>query len=98
MIYIASPYSHPDKYIREHRYVLVLTYTHLCMKQDEIVFSPIAYGHEFMRFGEEYMPSDRLRVFKIEGWDKSVGVREEIQFAEHLNIPVEYANAYGMLE
>lgn len=47
MIYVASPYSHPDKKIQEERYVLVSKACAELVSKGYIAFSPITYGGKF---------------------------------------------------
>ena len=105
MIYLASPYSAPTSAERYARFAAARDYTNLCMAKGEIIFSPIAYGHQFATV---YMqPTDHewwqnfdqavilacneLRVLKLTGWDKSKGVQSEMDFAESIGIPITFA-------
>ena len=69
-----------------------------------MVISPIAYGHNLLKYHD--MPSDwvfwknfclsflecseEMIVYKLEGWDKSTGVLDEIEIAKSMNIPIIY--------
>jgi hypothetical protein len=104
IIYIASPYNHPDSEIIEKNYLDVAELSAELCSQNVVALSPIVYGHTLLKIKD--MPvdwmfwsnfclsllikSDELWVFKIPGWDKSRGVTEEIQFAVDNNIPVKY--------
>lgn len=104
MIYLASPYSHPLREVRKRRFHAIRKYAALCMAKGEVVISPIAYGHQFaekygkpgsydywQRLSERLiLGSDLVRVLKIDGWDKSFGVAEEIKFADDNGIKVTY--------
>lgn len=104
MIYIASPYSHPNPSVLNLRYKLVFKYTRLCMAKGEVVFSPIVYGHQFVESNPALVPhyawqdfnehmllcASRLRILKMAGWAESVGVAAERLFAERNNIPIDY--------
>lgn len=104
LIYIASPYTNDDKFIKE---VWVLVVSKVCaelMKEGKIIFSPIAMGHNISKTAD--IPSDwaywadtcvaylercqALYVVMIEGWKKSTGVTAEIQIAIDMNIPIMY--------
>jgi hypothetical protein len=108
IIYIASPYSHSDKHIRELRYLQVTEY---CAKQvatGNIVFSPITYGHILSEHVD--MPTtfdfwsnfcltflnkcDEMHVIKLEGWENSIGISEEESYCRDNNIPIKYID-YG---
>ena len=104
LIYLASPYSHPEDRVREENFRKVSKMAAHLVSQGKVVVSPITYGHTLLDFKE--MPSnwefwshfcssilfkcDRLIVYKMEGWDKSLGVDEEISIARDHGIPVEY--------
>jgi hypothetical protein len=106
VVYIASPYSHPDDEVREENYRIVAEVAAKMIAEGRVVISPIAYGHTLLSFVE--MPSDwkfwqnfclsilakcdKLIVCRMPGWDVSRGVAEEIEFAKENNIPVEYIN------
>ena len=104
MIYIASPYTHPDPAVRQRRYEEVAAYAARCIATGEIVFSPIAYGHPLAAledlptsagFWEKFnhgvlRRADRLRVLKMRGWYESVGVNRERELAELAHIPIDY--------
>lgn len=104
IIYIASPYSNPDKVIRENNFKLVsILASDLCSK-GYVAFSPITYGHVLVDYKE--MPTDwdfwenfclsflkvssELWVFEMEGWDRSKGVSREIKYAIENNIKIKY--------
>lgn len=96
MIYLASPYTHERKDIRNLRYRQALLYTQYCLEKGETIFSPIVYGHPFVEFGEHVVPfqfwqnlnesiilaCDEVRILKLAGWLTSRGVRAEVDFAE----------------
>jgi hypothetical protein len=104
VIYLASPYSHPDDSVRIENYRKISKVAAKMTAEGKVVFSPISYGHNLVDFHE--MPTswdfwitfcfnflikcDRMIVCKMEGWDKSKGVLEEISIAKDHGIPVEY--------
>lgn len=102
LIYLSSPYSDPDKFVRMERYKVALRACDLLMELGEFVFSPIAYAHAFeAKMGKHYnleywlawdltilARCDRLYVLTIGGWDTSAGIKLEVQKAHELGIPV----------
>lgn len=104
VIYIASPYSHPNPNVIEENYRKVAELSAELCSQGMVVLSPIVYGHTLLGFKE--MPndwefwtnfcltllnkSDELWVYQMEGWDKSRGVKGEIQYAIDMGIPIKY--------
>jgi len=104
LIYLASPYSHPDDEVREDNYIVVSNIAADMVSNGYVVFSPISYGHNLLGF--KNMPSnwefwfnfcvafllrcDKLVVCKMPGWDNSIGVKEEIEIARNCGIEVEY--------
>ncbi len=103
MIYLASPYSHPDPDVRHCRFRAVCKAAAVLIGQGNHVFSPIAHSHPISQFMEGEDSWDRWRAFDfrmieqsealfyltIDGWKESVGVREEMIFATSLELPVE---------
>lgn len=104
LIYLASPYTNPDNAIREKNYELISEIAAVLTAQGYVVFSPISYGHNLIKFKD--MPSDWvfwfdfcvtfllkcdiLIVYKIPGWESSVGVQQEIEIASKHCIPIEF--------
>lgn len=103
-IYIASPYSHPDYRRMIKRYEEVRAYTSECLKSGEVVYSPINDNHPIAAHHD--MPTDwafwarvdktfirnasKLRVYMMDGWDKSVGLKAEVEYAKELGMEIEY--------
>lgn len=48
IIYLASPYSHEDKHVRELRFIQVTDYAAKQVALGNIVFSPITYGQNYI--------------------------------------------------
>lgn len=103
MIYLASPYSHSDSTVRQHRYELALLFTEQELQKGRAIFSPIVYGHRFSVNGLAFnfetwqhlnddmiIASDEVWILQIEGWGTSRGIAHEIAFAERNNIPVKF--------
>ena len=45
MIYLASPYSHPDREVRQQRFIDTCTAAASIMSAGRNVYAPIAHGH-----------------------------------------------------
>jgi nucleoside 2-deoxyribosyltransferase len=105
MIYLASPYSHPEASVREARYNAARLCAAACLKIGQPVFSPIAYGHPlnevepalgtsaqaWKEFNTAMLRhASMMSVLMLEGWDQSAGVTAEIAMAKALDIPVYY--------
>lgn len=104
--YLASPYSrYPGG--RKEAYVLVCHKAAEIMLRGEKVFCPIAHSHPIetlgmdrSQSGEFWLDQDfailahanKLTVYRMRGWEDSVGVTKEIEFAEKLGIPIEYVD------
>ena len=92
MIYLASPYSHPDRTIEQLRYKAAARVTAKLITRGQIVYSPIVHSHVLAtEYGvpnthEIWMPhclamlerADNLFVLMLDGWEQSKGVREEL--------------------
>lgn len=109
MIYLASPYSHKDPIIVDTRVKLTMQCTASLIRKKLFVWSPIVHCHEMAKlygmptdaaFWMEYnfdfiRHCEAVYVFKIHGWDTSLGVTEEINVAKALFIPVRYVDVLG---
>jgi nucleoside 2-deoxyribosyltransferase len=103
MIYLASPYSHPDATIREARFQAACRAAAALIRAGHAVYSPIAHSHPIAAYG---LPTDwsywerdaRLHlktraevvVLTLDGWRESVGVAAELAIAAELGLPVRY--------
>lgn len=100
LIYLASPYSHPDAAIRHQRFDAACHAAGEIMKLGHVVFSPIAHSHPIAERGVEGnwdfwqkqdLPildrCDVLTVLELDGWKESVGVQAEMRHAEVKGIP-----------
>lgn len=106
-IYLASPYSDPDPNVRQSRFMDICRYAGDCMLKGEFVFSPIAHSHpiavlhlDIPEQGWDFWGpicrkqlglASKMRVVKLDGWDKSVGIAGELEIAKELGLEVEYA-------
>lgn len=103
VVYLASPFSDPNPTIKKERLDNVNKVTAKLMRDEICVFSPLSHNCPLFEYGvqtsrEWWMKFDlamlsrcnKLMVLRQEGWDKSLGVQEEIKTAKELGIPVEY--------
>lgn len=103
MIYLASPYSHPDPAIRQQRYEAVCIAAAALMRNGVYVFSPIAHSHGIAAHGlgldwaawakydrDMLGRCDALWVLILDGWDASTGIAGEIEIAAEFVKPVRY--------
>lgn len=104
-IYLASPYSHPDRGVREARFLAACRAAAQLMGAGLRVFCPIAHSHaieehgmDARRDGEFWLRQDgpllahaaELYVLMLDGWRESKGVQEEIRICELLGKPIRY--------
>jgi len=106
MVYLASPYRHPDYRVVKERFEKVCKVTASLLSLGQNVFSPIVYSGQLVEYGlpqndwdfwkkidlEILSKCDCLFVLTIEGWDKSLGVKEEMEYAKKNGIPIRYIN------
>lgn len=107
-IYLACPYSHPDKEIRRERAHAANLAAANLMRGGAVVFSPISMGHaigeaapwlpyEFDFWQAQCLPhlaaSTEVVVLTLVGWENSKGVAAEVAAAKKQNIPVTYMAA-----
>jgi Domain of unknown function (DUF1937) len=104
MIYLATPYTHPDEAVREQRYHEALLAVKWLLREHMWVYSPIVHCHHLAtcyrlphdaKFWWDYNShmlsrADELMVLALEGWQDSMGVAQECDFAYQLNKPVRF--------
>ncbi len=101
MIYLASPYSHPNAKVRERRFQEACCAAAKLLQAGVLVFSSIAHSHPIASFGmptswEFWSRLDReflsrcemLAVLTLPGWRESVGVQAEIDLALDMGLPI----------
>lgn len=112
MIYIASPYSDPDKSLVNYRVKVVCQYAAHLFKLGFTCTSPILVGTAIFQHAElpsdfefwEKMSYDTLKrcdllaVIKLPGWESSVGVQAEITFAKKNRIIIEHVDVNYLME
>lgn len=100
MIYLASPYSHPDDRVQEERYLQTMHAASLLMKRGLIIFSPIVHCRPMAirfnlphhaAFWQNYnfgmlAKADELKILCLDGWEESKGIAGEIREATRLGI------------
>ena len=101
MIYLASPYSHPNPRVMVARFHAACLATAELMRRGHTTFSPIAHSHCVATFGNLHLGwefwSDidyewirlcgNIAVLTLMGWRESVGIRDELRYAESLQLP-----------
>lgn len=107
--YLASPYSHPERAMREARFETVAHHAGELMSRGYFIFCPILQSHlpaenfelpyEFEwweKFNRTFIEkSAGVIVAEIAGWRESRGVTHEIELARELRLPVWLHDAYG---
>ena len=104
--YLASPYSHPDPFVREWRYLQAAKLLSQLLEQRRWTYSPIVHCHELKKICS--LPAEhtfwlaydcfilkrcsRLLVLRLPAWEDSRGVRMEMEFARANSIPIEFAD------
>lgn len=104
LLYLASPYSHPDPEVMRHRCREAQKAAARLMLEGYAVFAPIAQSHgiadympESLRRSQDFwlgqdLPllsrCDALVVLRLPGWEDSLGMKMEISFARAAKIPV----------
>lgn len=101
MIYVASPYSHPDPAVMQQRFEIACDFTARGIRRGFHMISPITYGHPIKtRHGLPddpmiWMPldiailrrSEVMYIVCMPGWEESTGVTLERKIADTLQIP-----------
>lgn len=109
MIYVASPYSDPDFFVKQERYHAVCRYCAVLTLCREHCFSPIAHWHPIAL--KYKLPSDAnywsaynremmgfcsvMHVLKLSGWEESLGVQQEIEYYKSVGKTIVFAEPIG---
>lgn len=101
MMYLASPYSHPDPLVRHERWEAVCRVAAEYIRAGVPAFSPIAHSHPIAMLGVDgdwetwasmdraiIGTSDAMVVLMLDGWRDSKGIAAEILIAEELHLPI----------
>lgn len=104
--YLASPYSHANSKVRNQREEAVSEVGAQLTIRGLILFCPITQSHRltamlnptrvpshegWMRIDYAFLNrAQGLIVYKLNGWQESKGVTEEIEFAKKHNMPIIY--------
>lgn len=104
LLYLATPYSHPDPTVLKQRFDAACAAAAALMGRGYEVFAPIAHSHpvsdhmdEKLRMDFEFWMKqdkailkhcDALVVFALPGWYESRGVTAEIAYARDLGKPI----------
>jgi len=104
-IYLAAPYSHPDKKIREWRVEQVNRKAADLMMQGYLVFSPLSHSKEIEKYCKAdpcdhdfwieqclwiLSGCDEFHVLCLPGWEDSKGVKEEDKRADIMGLKFVY--------
>ena len=109
MILISSPYSHPDVTVKMERVKRLALFVDAQIKEGKFVFSPVLYGLKVLQYVDglddwatwkpfcenAILASKEVWVLMFDGWDKSKGVKAEIEFAVANFIPIKYIEIEG---
>lgn len=101
-VYLASPYSHANPFVREMRYLRTTQALANALKQGIYMYSPIVHCHELAKiadlprdagFWEKYnftmlAAAEILWVLMLPGWMESKGIASEIVEAKRIGLPV----------
>jgi hypothetical protein len=107
LLYLACPYIDKNREVMLERVKKVDKLTATLLSKGFYIFSPISHCHHLAE--EAKLPGDwnfwegydramikackGLLVFKLPGWEQSVGVNAEILIAKELELPIEYIEA-----
>lgn len=111
LYYLASPYSSPDPVVKEMRYTVICAIGAVLHNMGYALIEPIASSHpvaqkfqlptgyEFWQNRDRLMidHSDGVIVAMMQGWEQSVGVTDEIAYAESIGKPVYFIDPRDLL-
>jgi hypothetical protein len=102
-VYVCTPYTHPDPEVVKKRYQTAVVITKAIALQGASPFSPIVHGHAlikddvlpqfdhdlWMELDEPWLQvCDALVYVECEGWERSHGMKHEMDYARFLGKPV----------
>ena len=104
LYYLASPYTHKDPAIKKSRADAVTESAVKLLHLGIFVFAPISYNEPWEKYNlpgdwNFWCEFDKtfvercdggVIVLMLDGWDKSVGVTAEIEFAKSCGLPIYY--------
>lgn len=104
LIYLATPYNHPDSRVREERFDQACLIAAALMRDGVHLFCPIAHTHPIALQGnlpcgwdywQEYdrlmlAACDELWIVQMDGWNRSEGIKGEIGIANELSKRIFY--------
>ena len=104
LTYLAAPYRHPEKSVRDARLEAVSRVASELTEIDRRVFCPLTYAASLLENGFDLRDDEwwydydlgwlshcaELVVLMLPGWSESKGVRLEIEAAESWVIPISY--------
>lgn len=110
MIYLACPYSDPDQVVRVKRFRQANCYAAALLAQGLLVFSPLSHSVPIAEAGELSWDwegwegldrlflsiCDVLVVLRLPGWQKSIGVRNEIKYFEREGKPIVFGEPWNL--
>jgi hypothetical protein len=109
LVYMASPYSHPDPVVMETRFHFAAHAAAYLMRRGLLIFSPITHSHPIAQYGlpkdftfwkqydEAFMDACwGIVVLMIDGWRESKGVTAEIEYMSRKGIAAEYLDPEDM--
>jgi len=106
LIYLASPFSHINPAIRQHRFEQARRFTIEALRDGQALFSPIVYGMDMEKeIGTAYEPwlalnkamilaCDELWCLCLDGWSDSRGVKWELEFAYELGRTIHFYSSW----
>lgn len=104
LIYLGSPYSHPDKDVMCQRWMMAVRAAAHLQRLGYTVFSPIAHNHpcaeveelphswDWWKLRDTRMieASNVFCQYRLDGWQSSVGLTDELIIATKLGKDITY--------
>lgn len=100
--YLASPYAHSDPLIKQKRLSNVTKYAAELYDKGVFVYSPLTHNVQLDAFSNRLgwnkwrdfdftmlLKCEKMILLQQPGWEKSIGVKEEMEFAKLHKIPIE---------
>jgi hypothetical protein len=111
LIYIAAPYTHPNKIIQEQRYKTLMNACYLLVQNNICPITPLAMWAPMEMRGKSFNPNhirhyyttllkkcDILIVLLLSDWESSKGVYDEVEIARQNGIKVRYCKPQDIFD
>lgn len=108
LVYVAAPYFHDDESVRNYRRRKAIEYSETLFRRGINFYSPLLFSEKFakntaregywLNHGKMMVKAcTEIHVLCLEGWEKSGGIKGEIEVAQEIGIEIKYIERHTRL-